>query len=197
MIACSHCATKFKPNQPGRKTKTGKRFCSTECYHNAARTDLKTRFWGYCVRGKSEECWLWSGAKTRFGYGQLTTGYREAKGVKRAHHISWFLHYGLWPKPPLCHTCDVRLCVNPNHLYEGTAKTNIADAVRRGRIRRKLTPEKVLEIRRKLKEGYTHWTLARMYGMGKSAIGDIGTGRCWGWLEPKTTQTHKHTGPRH
>jgi len=82
---------------------------------------------------KTESCWLWKGSlnNLRGGYGYLKTN-----GVMyRAHRLAWLLFKGKVPRSlQVCHTCDVRACVNPDHLYLGSHEENIRDAVLRGRM---------------------------------------------------------------
>ena len=73
-------------------------------------------------------CWLWRGALH-------PDGYAVAGGMK-AHRIAFQIANGSTPAgQPICHHCDRRTCVNPEHLYLGTAKSNAADRSRRGRHR--------------------------------------------------------------
>ena len=76
-------------------------------------------------------CWLWTGAVDEDGYGRFF--YRGKN--RHAHRVSYELHAApITDGRFVCHTCDVRLCVNPLHLWLGTNADNIRDGVRKGRI---------------------------------------------------------------
>lgn len=85
------------------------------------------RFWAKVAKG--DGCWNWT-ASTVGGYGSFWS-----TGSRRAHRFSWELHSG--PVPAglfVCHRCDNRQCVRPDHLFLGTPSDNITDCSRKGRL---------------------------------------------------------------
>lgn len=74
-------------------------------------------------------CWNWTGYKYH-GYGILAVSRRPTK----AHRISYAMHNGEIPRGMIiCHTCDNRACVNPQHLVVGTYTDNNRDMLTKGR----------------------------------------------------------------
>lgn len=69
-------------------------------------------------------CWIWLGGETSSGHGKA-----KIAGVttRKAHRISWLAKHGSLPKQLMCHKCNTPLCVNPDHLYIGTHKSNAQD----------------------------------------------------------------------
>lgn len=95
----------------------------------AAKT-LQQRFDEKYIPEPNSGCWLWIGAVDRKGYGQLRYGGRN----RVATHISLFLVNRVLPLGMFAlHRCDVSGCVNPDHLFHGTAKENTNDMYRKGR----------------------------------------------------------------
>lgn len=87
------------------------------------------RFWDKV--DKSGSCWFFRNGAVRQDYGVFRL---DGKNIK-SHIASWIIHYG--PVPDglcVCHKCDNRSCVKPDHLFIGTQSDNIKDAVAKGRI---------------------------------------------------------------
>jgi DNA-binding MarR family transcriptional regulator len=92
---------------------------------------VETRFWSR-VEKKENGCWLYGGERFGNKYGQFSLG--PGLGTKSAHRFSYELHHGkIGIGLFVCHKCDVRNCVAPDHLYAGTHEDNTQDKVDRNR----------------------------------------------------------------
>src|SRR3990167_9265532 len=96
-----------------------------------ARKRAQKRFW---VRvKKTSGCWFWVGLKNRGGYGTFWTNRKYWK----AHRYSWFLKFGdIENCLHVLHKCDIRNCVNPDHLFLGTNYDNVQDCIKKSRSRK-------------------------------------------------------------
>jgi hypothetical protein len=75
-------------------------------------------------------CWEWRAAKTKKGYGLFCV----ASKLIYAHRFSFEAYKGeITTGLFVCHRCDNKSCVNPNHLFLGSAKDNSEDMVKKGR----------------------------------------------------------------
>lgn len=154
---------------------------------------LDPDFWANVdVRG-ADECWLWLRGSLPSGYGVVTlNSYDKVYAHRRAYELA----HGPIPEGMfICHSCDVPKCVNPAHLWVGTAKDNAQDMVRKGRGRRgrrkppppkytpppqqlKLTPQQVAEIRNlHALGGISMGELGRRFGVSTSFISLIINGK--------------------
>ena len=101
-------------------------------------------------------CWLWTGAVSQnAGYGLFWNGEK----LVGAHRHSYEMHSGKTIPGGLLviHSCDVRSCVNPDHLRVGTYHDNHKDMRDRGRWNPQVPP---------LMQGEDH-------GMSKLTVGEI------------------------
>lgn len=141
------------------------------------------------MRSGLTPCWLWKASTQQAGYGQF-----HMEGKQRlAHRVAFEFWYGRTPSKQACHTCDNRICVNPHHLFEGSAKENMQDALAKGRMKpcfahrpkgekshlSKLTAGKVMEIRALRKDGFSLNQLARNFGVSRGCIEGVIHRRNW------------------
>jgi len=117
------------------------------------------------VSKEENGCWTWTSTKHRDGYGKF---WYKGK-IVQAHRVSFILFNGEISKGLyICHKCDNRVCVNPQHLYQGTAKQNYDDSVDRKRFigRRKIPYETVQETINLYSTGlYTQQEIADKLGI--------------------------------
>jgi len=139
------------------------------------------RFDDFILPEPNSGCWLFdAGEETWAGYCRITVkGKRDV-----VHRVAYKRYFGEIPLGMcVCHRCDVRCCVNPDHLFLGTTQENTADRNRKQRQARgrrqhlaKLTPDQVWEIRRSELSGRE---LARQYEVDRRTIQAVLHNKTW------------------
>ena len=123
-----------------------------------------------------EMCWPWIGAGKGNGYGHTSRG--------QAHRVSYELFVGPVPEGmDVCHKCDNRACVNPDHLFLGTRAENMADMKAKGRgaggCRKHLREHQIQEIRRRLAVGVPQSEIARAMNINRGTVSAIKQGKSY------------------
>ena len=137
------------------------------------------------IRIPESGCWIWMSSLNKGGYGKTGLG----KGsCLSAHRVSYENKYGEIPKDKFAlHTCDIKCCVNPDHIFIGTQKENMQDKVRKNRQakgeshgRHKLTELQAIEIKSSAKRPMD---LAKKFNCSITTIRQIKSGLYWKHLE--------------
>lgn len=155
------------------------------------------RFWSRVDRRGPDDCWLWQLKPSAQGYGAF--GLRGK--VYGAHRVALTLAAGSIPEGLYaCHTCDVRMCVNPAHLWAGTSAENTADMAAKGRGRgpnyrgekigtSKLTESDVREALSLIDRGVKIAAIGRRLGVTPQAISRIKSGLNWSWVRESVRES--------
>lgn len=152
-------------------------------------TPLAIRFWAKVEKSPEPNgCWLWTASTFKDGYGQISDVIDDEKKNLRAHIVSYEMAYGpVADGLKVCHHCDNRPCVRPDHLFTGTNRENIEDMVRKGRStkgerngRAKLSTTDVEAIRTAYDTGQTNKSeLGRRFGVSEAQIRNVVRGVQW------------------
>lgn len=144
--------------------------------------DEKERFLSKIIV-QENGCWDWRGCLDKDGYGQFYLKRNGKEMSIRPHRYSWIINNGsLSIGLVVCHSCDNPKCVNPKHLFSGTQKENIRDALIKGRMLGPrgskqhcsiLKEENIPEIRRLSRKGISGNQIAKKFKVQRNVIYDI------------------------
>lgn len=146
----------------------------------------KERFWSKVEVTGPDDCWLWSASRvTGKEYGEI----RIKGSLYKASRISYFIEFGFISDDLLClHSCDNPPCVNPRHIFQGTDQDNMDDMYEKRRSyhpygnlcgKSKLKEKQVLTIILRCKNRENQEKIAQDYGVSRSLISHISTGKNW------------------
>ena len=93
------------------------------------KTLFDRKFKGKYIKRRKSGCWEWTGTISKNGYGVVSWRGK----VFGAHRMSYELHNGKIGSSDIfvCHSCDNRLCINPDHLWLGTNHDNMVDMMKK------------------------------------------------------------------
>lgn len=179
-LPCAFCGTSIAV-RPAQLTWGQGKYCSQSCYRASRVRPIAERLWSRV--DKSGECWLWTGGKSKAGYGQIKVEGR----IVYTHRLVYEMAYGpIAAGLEVCHDCpdgDNPAYCRPDHLFLGTHQENITDMITKGR-KGKLSPADVREIRRiTAAREATGVTLAARYGVTRQAIRKIVLRETWPHLD--------------
>lgn len=174
---CEHCRLRPVP----RKTSS---YCSKACSNAARAVPLHERFAAFYKEAAPDVCWTWNGPRDANGYGVITD---EKRKQFRAHRIAYERAHGPIPNGKnVLHRCDNPPCVNPSHLFPGTAGDNSDDKVNKRRHAhgdthpmRKLSAADVLQIRVDYAAHGNAGGIAERHGVKAGTVYDVVYKRNW------------------
>lgn len=184
---CETCGTSLTDYYTLRRAaQRGYGYCSRACSATAiAKKTLAGRNDRFMSRiDKRGDCWIFTGRINKTGYGVFDANGRP----QLAHRYMWTLRRGDPGRLFVCHSCDNPRCVNPSHLWLGTAAANVRDMISKGRNSRltvrtgaavntaKLSKKDVLIIRTSKEPSRV---LAATFGVTRAQINNIRSGRQW------------------
>ena len=147
------------------------------------------RFMEKVSKGEDDEkdCWLWTASTYRGGYGHFRKLVDGKWKMYKAHRYAYEAFKGpLEAKLQVCHTCDNPSCVNPAHLFVGTAKENMQDMQKKGRKALSRNPEHkwldretVDAMRKDFEQGMRQAEISLKYGHSRAQVSRVVLYQIW------------------
>ena len=138
------------------------------------------RFWNKVNIKEPNECWLWKGCIGKDGYGQLWVQGRTMHAIRISLHLSVGLPLFVVEKGQgyALHKidCPNRICVNPNHLYVGTASDNRNDIEKTGTAnyrKSRFSKDEMTEMRILKEKGVSQELIGLQYGITQQMVSYI------------------------
>lgn len=131
---------------------------------------------------KTDSCWLFRGISDE--YGKLRIPGISGDQYPKTHVVSYLLFKGDIPAEiDVAHSCNVKGCVNPSHLYLATRSVNTQHAIRDGLQYSRLSDGQVKEIRRRYMEDLENgYALAKEFGIDQQIVSRIGWRKAFQWV---------------
>ncbi len=169
-IICEHCGSAVvRHSSPANLNRL--KFCSRQCmsqdFKNRTKTfedAVKSKFATHS-RNEPNGCIVYTG-QSNGSYGQI----EHKRKTYLAHRAAYLVFKGEIPDGKMvCHSCDNRLCINPDHLWLGSAKDNVQDMISKNRQRYvqrlKFSDEQIGEIKKALSDGMSHSKISELFGV--------------------------------
>jgi hypothetical protein len=143
---------------------------------------LRVRFW--VKVDKSDNCWIFTGAGDGHGYGKLGIQLLGKQRYPKAHVVSYLLEVGDIPADlDVGHRCNVKRCVNPEHLYVCTRSENTQHAIRDGLQWSRLTDEQIRNMRQAYRDTpILQSELAMQFGVDQQIVSRIVNYKSFRWV---------------
>lgn len=125
---------------------------------------------------KRNGCWIWKKDCYPNGYGY---GCFNGKN-EYAHRVSYQHFIGPIERGKyICHKCDIKNCINPDHLFLGTPKDNMQDAKSKGRLNNKriCDDEQIKMIKSLKRQGFKTESIAEQFKIDQTTICEIVYGK--------------------
>lgn len=197
ILSCVICGQEFQVKPSHSHQRACSRKCGRDLFSLTSKETkftqrpVEPRFWAKVDKtpghGPNGDCWLWTGNLNKDGYGMLSVAGR----LTRAHIISYEMHNGPVEKGLcVCHFCDVRECIRPDHLWLGTPRENAADMAQKGRAAviygEANHASRLSEVQAQgiLSDTRKQSVIAREYGVSPATVCMIKKGLRWPHLQP-------------